>query len=135
MVAITGTLIVSVLVLGFVSFQLISFSAVVASWLAVASGVAGGIGLAYTLIDEDLLEPFFTTEEFRIITSVLVGAVSGFVIWKLVEAVLATFGLLIALLVGIGIAVSAVFSPAFLVSGLATGIGLVADLLDVLNDN
>jgi uncharacterized membrane protein len=135
MVAITGTLIVSVLVLGFLGFQLVSLSAVVASWLAVAAGIVAGIGLAYTLVDEELLDVFFSTEEFQIISSVLVGVVAGFVVWRLVEAVLATFGLLVALLVGVAIAVSAVFSPAYLVSGLATGIGLLADLLGIINDN
>lgn len=135
MVAITGTLIVSALVLGFIGFQLVSFSAVVASWLSVATGIVAGASLAYTLLDKDLLDMFFDTEVFQVLTAVTAGMVTGFVVFRLVEALLATFGLLIALVVGIGVAVAAVFSPAYLVSGLATGIGLFADLLDVLNDN
>jgi len=128
--------ILSTLALGFVGvflgFQLVSAVSIVASWISLAAGVAIGLGLTYFLFTDGYLSEFFDIEEIELFTSILIGVVSGFIGYRLIEGLLALFGLSIALIVTLLVVLSIYFSPAFVAGGISTGITLLAQALQEL---
>lgn len=130
MVALTS--IVLGLVSVFLGFQLVSLVSIVASWLSLAAGVGIGFATVYYLFTDGYLDPFFDTEEIMVLSSSLIGAVTGFISYRLIEALLATAGLSIALIVAVVVLLSIVFTPGFVLGGIVTLIEFVFDLLDSL---
>lgn len=131
MVAILGGL-AAIGIGGFLLIQLLSSVSVVASWISVLAAIGIGLALTYQLYMENFLQDFFDTEEVEILSSVLIGVVAGFIGYRLVEALLASFGLLTALVVGSIAVLSVVFSPAYVAGGIATIIGFVVDIIDLV---
>jgi hypothetical protein len=116
----------------FLGFQLVSLVSIVASWLSLAAGVGIGFATVYYLFTDGYLDPFFDTEEIMVLSSSLIGAVTGFISYRLIEALLATAGLSIALIVAVVVLLSIVFTPGFVLGGIVTLIEFVFDLLDSL---
>lgn len=116
----------------FLGFQLVSLVSIVASWLSLAAGVGIGFATVYYLFTDGYLDPFFDTEEIMVLASSLIGAVTGFISYRLIEALLATAGLSIALIVAVVVLLSVVFTPGFVLGGIVTLIEFVFDLLDSL---
>lgn len=116
----------------FLGFQLVSLVSIVASWLSLAAGVGIGFATVYYLFTDGYLDPFFDTEEIMVLSSSLIGAVTGFISYRLIEALLATAGLSIALIVAVVVLLSVVFTPGFVLGGIVTLIEFVFDLLDSL---
>lgn len=131
MVAILSTLVLGAISV-FLGLQLVSAVSIVASWLSLAAGIAIGLGLTYYLYTDGYLSEFFDLEEIELFSSLLVGVVSGFVAYRLIEGLLAVAGVGIAFVAAALVLASIVFSPAVVLGGIARGIEGIVTLVDAL---
>lgn len=116
----------------FIGYQLVTLVSIVASWISVAAGVGIGLATVYYLFTEGYIDPFFDTEEIEVLSSGLVGVTIGFVSYRLIEALLATAGLTAALLVSLAVLLSIVFTPSFVLGGIASIVEFLFGLADSL---
>lgn len=130
------SLILGALGLGIASllgYQLVSAVAVVVHWTSIGLGIGIALGLLYNLYTKNYLEPFFSTEEFEVLSGAVVSGVVGFVSFRLLEALFAAFGLLAALLVGGFAVLAVVFSPGFVLGGIETLVEFIVNLTELVS--
>lgn len=122
---------IGLIVAAALGYSLISLVSIVIHWLAIGVAVFSAGYMFYELVSGNYLDAVFDTEEVTSIFAGVFSAVTGFILYRLLEALFAAFGLLATVLVG-GVIVLAWFtSPAYIAGGVATALGLVADLVDI----
>jgi len=131
MVAVLSTIALAAVGL-FLGFQLVAAVSIIASWISLAGGIALGLGVTYYLFTDGYLEEFFDIEEIEILTSIIIGVVSGFVAYRLIEGLLAGLGLGVAVLVTLLVLLAVYFSPAFVLGGISTLVSFLVGLIDEL---
>lgn len=128
MVLLTGA---AVLVGAVLTYFTIGAVATVAHWVAVGAALLIGAGLVYHLLDGDLQQYFdalgFSGGVFEVLSAGIVGAVAGFVSYRLIESVFAALGFAGAFIVAILAVASFVFGPGLVASVIGQFIGALMD--------
>jgi hypothetical protein len=119
----------AVLVGAVLTYFTVSAVATLAHWIAVAGGFVVMAGVAYQLVDQDLLADLFPTESLQVLSAGLIGSVTGFLSYRLLESVFAAFGFAGALVVAVLAVASIVYSPVLVANVLGGFIGAVAEAL------
>ena len=122
-----GGILVS-LILGYFA---VSAVATLAHWVAVTAGLLGGAAVVYHLIDGDLSQYFdvlgFSSDLLELFSAGMIGAVTGFVAYVLIESVFVALGFTGALIVALLILASVLFGPGVVASALASFVGMVVE--------
>lgn len=132
---ISGTILVTLLGAGatlFFAYQLIGALAVVGNYLALAGAFVLSGSIVYYGFEEDYLDDFFSSDGIEVVFLVLIGAAVGPIAYRLFDALLATTGNLVGgLLIGLA-TLSVFFGTSYVLGGIATLAGLLADLMGIV---
>jgi len=120
------------LVGGAALLQLVGSVSVLIDWVSLALASVTSVLLFYNLVKEQTLLEVFDTEIVAEVAAALFSAVIGFVAYRLFLAVLSTFGIVLALVIGVVVVLSIAFSPAFVGGGLLTIANIGAEIVDIL---
>lgn len=108
----------------------VSAVATLVHWITVSTALVVGLGVFYRLVDNDQLEFIgFESEYFETLTAGVVASVTGFVLFRVLQAVFAALGMAAAFVAALLIATSFLLGPGLVLQFVGGTLSFISDIV------